>query len=404
MKKCIVFSFLILMLASSFMDNAASKHYQGMPFAQTVRQNNTYTLETSLSQNLANSDEGYSVSLSADGTTLAVGCPGNLLNPGWPNNFVGQTQIYVRSGTTWSLQATLSQQIEKSEEGYSVSLSADGNTLAVSAPTQGTVYIYTRSGITWSYQATLSETQANSFYGRSVCLAADGNTLAVGAPYYQTESAYDVGLTLMYVKSGTKWLLLTSLSQEITEAQEGWSVALSADGTMLAAGTPYYSYSNSLNVGGTQIYTLSGATWAHQATLGQGIPSTYEGASVALSANGTLLASGAPSWAPELLKAHKKIRLSPIGATQIYAQSGNSWAHQATLTQNTSDEEGRAIALSSDGTILAAANIIYAQSAGQWTYQESLKGSYDQFVALSSDGSTLSLGCPANNSTLVYSN
>ena len=89
--------------------------------------------------------------------------------------------------------------------GISVSLAADGSTLAVgatgedsdtagvnttpnddgSADSSGAVYVFTRAGGTWSQQAYLkaSNTGAGDRFGDSVSLAADGNTLAVGATF-----------------------------------------------------------------------------------------------------------------------------------------------------------------------------------------------------------------------------
>ena len=90
------------------------------------------------------------------------------------------------------------------EFGYSVALSADGNTLAVgavgedsnatgvngdqtdnSASRSGAVYVFARSGASWTQQAYVkaSNTGADDRFGYSVALSADGNTLAVGADY-----------------------------------------------------------------------------------------------------------------------------------------------------------------------------------------------------------------------------
>jgi O-antigen ligase len=91
--------------------------------------------------------------------------------------------------------------------GYAVSLSADGNTLAVgaygeassttginstpneSASYAGAVYVFTRSGSTWAQQAYVkaSNTGGYDYFGTSVSLSADGNTLAVGA--YREDSS-----------------------------------------------------------------------------------------------------------------------------------------------------------------------------------------------------------------------
>ena len=84
--------------------------------------------------------------------------------------------------------------------GYSVALSGDGNTLAVGAPGEdssttginsgpdelassaGAGYVFTRSAGTWSQQAyaKASNTGATDQFGTSVALSSDGNTLAVG--------------------------------------------------------------------------------------------------------------------------------------------------------------------------------------------------------------------------------
>lgn len=88
--------------------------------------------------------------------------------------------------------------------GFSLAMSADGSTLAVSAPQEasnatgvggaqsdnstsyaGAVYVFTRVGPLWSQQAYVkaSNTEANDQFGSSLALSANGNTLAVGAPF-----------------------------------------------------------------------------------------------------------------------------------------------------------------------------------------------------------------------------
>jgi hypothetical protein len=86
--------------------------------------------------------------------------------------------------------------------GVSVSLSADGSRLAVgaqlessnatgalgdqandSASNSGAVYVFARTGTAWSQEAYVkaSNTGAGDHFGRSVSLTADGSRLAVGA-------------------------------------------------------------------------------------------------------------------------------------------------------------------------------------------------------------------------------
>jgi FG-GAP repeat len=86
--------------------------------------------------------------------------------------------------------------------GYSLALSADGNTLAVGAisedssakgvngnqgddsvPESGAAYVFIRVGRTWSQQAYIkaSNTNRGDLFGYSMGISADGNTLAVAA-------------------------------------------------------------------------------------------------------------------------------------------------------------------------------------------------------------------------------
>jgi hypothetical protein len=108
----------------------------------------------------------------------------------------------------------------------------------------------------------------------------------------------------------------------------GWSVALSADGTILAVGAPYENnYTGYVKVytNGVLSYTLTGTDLFQRF-----------GESVALSANGTILAVGAPSYDGN------------AGYVKVYTNGGLSY----TLVGN-NDNFGRSVDLSADGTILA---------------------------------------------------
>jgi hypothetical protein len=160
---------------------------------------------------------GISVALSADGNTLAVGAlfersAATGINGDQADNTTSSGAVYVftRTGATWSQQAYIKASNTGPDRfGGFVTLSADGNTLAVgangedsaatgingnqadnSAADAGAVYVFTRTGVTWSQQAYVkaSNTGVGDRFGismttlTSVALSADGNTMAVGAP------------------------------------------------------------------------------------------------------------------------------------------------------------------------------------------------------------------------------
>ena len=97
-------------------------------------------------------DQGYSIALSSDGNTAVVGGPGDNAN-------AGAAWVYTRSGGVWTQQGAKlvgTGAVGAAEQGYSVALSADGNTAIVGGETDngnaGVAWVYTRSGGVWTQQ------------------------------------------------------------------------------------------------------------------------------------------------------------------------------------------------------------------------------------------------------------
>jgi hypothetical protein len=358
---------------------------------------------------------GYSVALSADGNTLAVGAQGedsnatgvngNQANNSSPD--AGAVYVYSRSGSTWVQQAYVKASNTEAFDsfGASVALSADGNTLAVgapyeasnatgiggnqasnSSPASGAVYVFSRSGSTWLQQAYVkaSNTEEGDLFGNSVALSADGNTLAVGAEREDSNaigvngnqannSLTDAGAVYVFSRSGTSWSQQAYVKASNTGPFDrfGRSVALSADGNTLAVGAPFED-SNATGVGGVDnnsaadagavyVYSRSGITWSQQAYVkasNTGADDNF-GNSVALSADGNTLAVGAP-WEDSNaigVNGNQANNLSPgAGAVYVFSRSGSTWVQQAYVkASNTGADDffGQSVALSADGNTLA---------------------------------------------------
>ena len=261
---------------------------------------------------------GYSIALAADGNTLAVGAPGEsssatgIGGDETDNSATNSGAVYVftRSGASWAQQAYVKASNTGRYDGFgsSVTLAADGNTLAVgatgenssatgidgdetdnSAIDSGAVYVFTRSGASWAQQAYVKASNTNENdgggFGLSIALAADGNTLAVGAPYG------DSGVVSVFTRSGASWAQEAYLKANTDGCDWfGRSIALAADGNTLAVGAFYES---GLAV---SVFTRSGASWTQQAYVNapNGYQTIRRGNSVTLAADGNTLAVGAP--------------------------------------------------------------------------------------------------------------
>src|SRR5205823_1038725 len=134
---------------------------------------------------------GSSVALSRDGNTMAVaayyessaatGINGNQNDHSIPE--AGAVYIFTRSGTTWSQQAYVKSSMNRPNVlfGYSIGLSANGDTLAVAEYDadrgKGALYVLTRTGGTWSHQARIQADNAENgdSLGYSMAISDDGN-------------------------------------------------------------------------------------------------------------------------------------------------------------------------------------------------------------------------------------
>ena len=359
----------------------------------------------------ASSQMGNAVALSADGLTLALGAPTDATN-------VGAVFIFTRaaSTSTWTQQgAKLVGTVVSGpgKQGSAVALSADGNTLAVGAPADntnaGSVVIWTRntSSNTWTQQGSAlvgAGATGAAKQGTSVTLSADGNTLALGGPANNT----NVGAIWFFTRSAGVWSAQGSAPTVPTgntgAAQLGTSVQLSADGNTLALGGP----KDNTNVGGAWVWLRTGTTWAQQSgpLVGSGGTTAQQGNSVSLSADGNTLAVGGSQ------------DNTAVGAVWIWNRVNvSTWTQQGAKLIGTgaggSAAQGSAVALSDDGFSLAVggsadttggsncgATWVWYKTSGTYLQQGSkLTGSgaaASQFqgaaLAMNSNGSVLVVG------------
>ena len=289
---------------------------------------------------------GGSVNLSADGNTLAIGGANDSAG-------VGATWIFVRSGVNWTQQGSklVGSPALFGQQGSAVSLSADGNTLAIGAPGQSQTFIFTRSIGVWTQQGSVlvgTGVTGNSNQGRSVSLSADGNTLAIGGDGDNGQ----IGAVWIFTRSDGVWTQqgskVVGTGAVNSYPYQGHSVHLSADGNTLASGGPL----DNNNVGATWIFTRSGGVWIQQGSKLVGTGATgatgadiQQGQSTRLSADGNTLAIG--GYADN----------GSVGATWIFTRSGGVWTQQGSKLVGTgvsgNSLQGASMSFSADGSTLA---------------------------------------------------
>ena len=393
-----------------------------------------------------NEDSSYTGTFALGGTNYQNA----LDSAGAPES--GAVTVYRRSGSAWSLEAFVkAPKVDTRDEfGWAVALSADGATLAVGAfsedsdatgtsasgdpghqdalddddsSSSGAVYIYSRS-ITdqWMFETFVkaSRSDAGNRFGATVALSADGTRLAVGAPSEDSEysgvftpgtaryataiaslraSNHNTGAAYVYHRSSLDdpWMIEAFVKGSHAGGGDrfGTALALSADGTTLAVGSPFedsgsdgvfvpgipghdaaLNNAGALNSGAVTVYRrLPAEGWQAEAFVKAPKADRYEefGLSLDLSSGGVVMAiasSGEQNsvrgvFVPGGAGYNAALNNDPdtafangsYAATYVYRRLNSEWILEAFVkapNSNGGDSLGIDIALSSeDGSTLA---------------------------------------------------
>jgi hypothetical protein len=322
----------------------------------------------------------------------------------------GAAYVFARTGARWAQQAYIkaSNADAGDQFGWSVALSHDGSTLAVgaqseasaaagtggnqadnSAPDAGAAYVFVRRGATWTQQAYIkpSNAQGGDRFGFSITVSGDGNTLAAGS-YDEDGSATGVngvsneeapnsGAAYVFVRRGDAWTQEAYVKQSTTVRNSafGSAVALSGDGATLAVGAvdetnltrgidgdQTSTQNNAVSAGAIYVFGRADG-WRQQAyvksfNIG---PTDLFGIRLALSRDGSVLAAGAPgqSGGGRGVNANPEDFTAPeSGAVYVFLRSGSRWMQHAYIKAPNAeafDQFGSGVALSADGATMAVA-------------------------------------------------
>src|SRR5579864_122985 len=310
------------------------------------------------------SEQGWSVALSADGNTAIVG---GIVD----NKLTGATWVFTRSNDAWTQQGSKlvgTSVIGQAGQGMSVALSADGDTALVGGPYDnsrtGAAWVFTRSGGAWTQQGSKlvgAGAVGRATQGVSVALSADGNTAIVGGSYDNLKA----GAAWVFTRSGGVWTQRGKLvgTGAVGSAAQGCSVALSADGNTAIVGGP----SDDSYAGAAWVFARSDGVWKQLGSklVGTGaVGKAGQGYSVAMSADGnTAIVGGLGDNAN-------------TGAAWIYSRSGATWSQQGSKLVGSravgEAKQGHSVAMSADGNTAVVGGLDdNSYSGAAWAYSRS---------------------------------
>ncbi len=363
--------------------------------------------------------------------------------------------------------------------GWSVAMDGDGTTLAVgatfdhsgsrmvngdqfngSAFASGAIFVFERTGLTWRQAAYLKTSNADlgDWFGFSVSISDDGDTIVGGAPFEASSSTgvngpssdnsvSRAGAAYVFQRDGGLWTQTAYLKPQFSPSELdtfGTSVAISADGRVIAVGTPAEDSSGvgfngvvdeaAAEGGAVSVFLMDAGQWVPGGTLRpeQRRARAQFGTAVALNADGSRLVVGAPE--ENGLTSYPDGGQDPAGgawgAGYVVDRTGASWAQAARLTASVpglGDRFGLSVAIdgrgdlvavgaplersatsgvdgnAADDSALGAGAVYLFAAATAWSQQHYLKATpaaaeaqFGHRVCLRADGSALVVGAPTN--------
>lgn len=318
-----------------------------------------------------NPQQGWSVSVSGDGNTAIVGGISD-------NNNTGAVWVWTRNSGIWTQQGnklvgsgTVGSPIY---QGESIAISSDGNTVIVGGRGDnnftGAAWVWVRSNGVWTQQGNklvgLGGVGGSVQQGYAVALSADGNTAFVGS---SSQGGW------IWTRNGGVWtqqgpkLLGSGAGSNVGQGQ---SVALSADGNTAIMGGP----GDNAGVGAVWVWTRNGGIWTQQGNklVGSGAvgPFVYQGSSISISADGNTAVVGGI------------LDNTETGAAWVWTRSGGVWTQQGNKLVGTGAvgatvQQGRSVSISSNGNTIViggpfdnnrfGAAWLWTRSNGIWTQQ-----------------------------------
>ena len=368
---------------------------------------------------------GFSVSASADGSTIAVAIPRNDYSL-----YYGLIRIYDWDGSAWQHRApdvNIGGNTGSGWAGGNVRISADGNTFVCRATVGAPVRRYDWDGTNGWNQTSLSApadmpiSGRNSF-GMALDASDDCSVIVVGAPLNNNKH----GSFHIYTWNGTEYV--ERLSDDTHGLKQGSEVAVSDDGSTVVVG------GMQMNPNQVLVYQRNpGDTFVLKDTIthGDGVtPMDYSiGTSVALNSDGSLLAVGAGNYYSGTLAGRIEVyewttdsytlKQTFDGTTYYSYLGGTHWTHSektggdppqhdvmafggapgAELLSVTETDSGGA-ALSDAGPHYGIVRV-FDPNTGTQIKELNGNGEYGRGISLSKNGKVVVVGAPETG--MVYS-
>jgi len=337
-----------------------------------VKSGNVWIIQAILVANDAATGDAFGAAVAISGNTIVVGA--NFDDDGGDDS--GSAYVFVRSGSSWSQQAKLTASNPTAEDQFGHHLTILEDTIVIGTThdddggTQsGAAYVFVRSGSTWSLESKLvaSDAAAGDIFGNSVEIS--GDTIVVGA-FGNDDGGNSSGSAYVFVRSGSSWNQQAKLTASDPSANAWFGINVTINGDTVLIGASGDDDGGS-DTGSVYVFERSGSSWIQQTKLKASDATTGDqfGESVSISGNTVVVG------------AHKDDDGGTnSGSAYIFIRSGSNWSQQAKLTASdasSNDHFGFGSSISGTTVIIGTKNEQSTDPVSAYIYELNLPNTID---------------------------
>jgi FG-GAP repeat protein/hemolysin type calcium-binding protein len=362
-----------------------------------VRSNGTWSLQQELTAGDGAAGDLFGSSVSVDGDTLIVGARADTHTT---ETNAGSAYVFVRFGTTWTLQQKLTASDGKKGDGFGFSVATDGDLAlvgswaddSVGGRDAGSAYVFRRAGTIWTEEQKLraSDGEPRDVFGAAVSLS--GQTALIGAFGDDGLGGADEGSAYVFIHDGTKWIKQQKLTPSGAEpgALAGYSVDLIGDVAVL--GSPLDDAGVGADAGVVNVFLRNGTVWTEQQPLVAGDAAAGDEFGISVGIDGGTIVVGAAL--------DDTTAGSDAGSAYIFMPDGPTWTQTAHLRASdgaAGDNLGFSAAFSVDTALAGARGDDSSAGADAGSaYAFALR----ELAGCTRNGSTLSIEVAAGTTTI----
>jgi hypothetical protein len=302
------------------------------------------------------------VAFDSAGRVLAISA---RLNDGTAGADSGHVRVYQWSDTLneWERRGQdIDGLVADKKFGDSIDLNEDGTVLAVSitqhdktgASEAGAVRVYDWTGTAWQQRGTdIEGSAANEHLGEDISLSSDGNTIAIGVP---EKGSTRKGQVLLYEWSSNAWQQIKMFEGLDNEEHIGYKVSLSGDGTKVAYATDVNRRGNPGQLSEIlSVETLVNGVWVLKYVDYTEETSKITSLDISKDGSAVVVGFGEETTSGVQKRGHVEVYdLSDSGGSGDFLDPiGNGANFQTFLTNNDPAQLGSSVSISSDGTSVA---------------------------------------------------